>query len=475
MKIRRLADGRVMAGFAGGGRRRLRPARTVRGQAQGLSRATSPRAATELAKEWRTDRALRRLEAHDRPWSTPKNTLLVTGTGDVIQPTDGILGIGSGGNYALAAARALVAHTNSRAAEIVRAVLEIAAGIGIYTNANIVVEDSVLTDFAAPSTTTSTRPEIVDRTGPPHRRPGRRQAGRGHRHPQSLAAAAARPRRLRDEVAPKNILMIGPTGVGKTEIARRLATLTGAPFIKVEATKYTEVGYYGRDVESMVRDLVENAIGLVREQELERVEPEARRRVDERLLDLLAPPPSQLRRRRRLARHSPNATSAPARRCGPCSSAARWNTARVEITIEQKAHADDDHRHGPRQRQMDIDFQGMFEKILPKQRLAPRDDRRRGPPRALRAGMRGADRPGEGQRPGHRAGREPGHHLPRRDRQGRRPARAATAPTSRGRACSATCCRSSRARSSTPATATSAPTTSCSSPPAPSTAPSRAT
>src|SRR6187200_3442643 len=93
---------------------------------------------------------------------------------------------------------------------------------------------------------------------------------------------------MRNEVAPKNILMIGPTGVGKTEIARRLATLTGAPFIKVEATKYTEVGYYGRDVESMVRELVENAIGLVRAKELERVEPEAKKRVEDRLLDLLA-------------------------------------------------------------------------------------------------------------------------------------------------------------------------------------------
>src|SRR5438874_3881777 len=100
------------------------------------------------------------------------------------------------------------------------------------------------------------------------------------------------PEQMRQEVAPKNILMIGPTGVGKTEIARRLAGLTGAPFIKVEATKYTEVGYHGRDVESMVRELVENAIGLVREQELERVEPEAKRRVDERLLDLLAPQPT---------------------------------------------------------------------------------------------------------------------------------------------------------------------------------------
>ena len=77
---------------------------------------------------------------------------------------------------------------------------------------------------------------------------------------------------MRQEVAPKNIMMIGPTGVGKTEIARRLAKLTGAPFIKVEATKYTEVGYYGRDVESMIRELVENAIGLVREEEREKVE-----------------------------------------------------------------------------------------------------------------------------------------------------------------------------------------------------------
>ncbi|MCL2348283.1 MAG: ATP-dependent protease ATPase subunit HslU [Planctomycetaceae bacterium] len=92
---------------------------------------------------------------------------------------------------------------------------------------------------------------------------------------------------MREEIAPKNILMIGPTGVGKTEIARRLATLTGAPFIKVEATKYTEVGYYGRDVESMIRELVENAIGLVRAKEQEKITEEANRRVVERLVDLL--------------------------------------------------------------------------------------------------------------------------------------------------------------------------------------------
>src|SRR5512138_1305732 len=99
------------------------------------------------------------------------------------------------------------------------------------------------------------------------------------------------PEDLQAEIAPKNILMIGPTGVGKTEIARRLAKLTGAPFIKVEATKYTEVGYYGRDVESMVRELVENSIGLVREQEQKGVAEEAKRRVEQRLVELLVPSP----------------------------------------------------------------------------------------------------------------------------------------------------------------------------------------
>jgi ATP-dependent HslUV protease ATP-binding subunit HslU len=92
--------------------------------------------------------------------------------------------------------------------------------------------------------------------------------------------------------------MIGPTGVGKTEIARRLATLTGAPFIKVEATKYTEVGYYGRDVESMVRELVENALGIVRKGEREKVNEEAVRRANDRLVDMLLPPPSKAKRRR---------------------------------------------------------------------------------------------------------------------------------------------------------------------------------
>jgi len=100
------------------------------------------------------------------------------------------------------------------------------------------------------------------------------------------------PPELRDEVAPKNIIMIGPTGVGKTEIARRLARLAQAPFLKVEATKYTEVGYVGRDVESIIRDLTEVAVEMVRQEKAKEVEDKAAQLAEERLLDLLLPPSS---------------------------------------------------------------------------------------------------------------------------------------------------------------------------------------
>jgi len=94
---------------------------------------------------------------------------------------------------------------------------------------------------------------------------------------------------MAQEVTPKNILMIGPTGVGKTEIARRLARLADAPFIKVEATKFTEVGYHGRDVDSMIRDLLDSAINMVRGEMTDTVKPDAEKQVEERLLDLLLP------------------------------------------------------------------------------------------------------------------------------------------------------------------------------------------
>jgi len=108
------------------------------------------------------------------------------------------------------------------------------------------------------------------------------------------------PPELRDEVSPKNIIMVGPTGVGKTEIARRLAKLANAPMVKVEATKYTEVGYVGRDVESMVRDLVDNAISLVRAEKSSEVLERAEKMAEDRILDILLPPPPGVTPRTRI-------------------------------------------------------------------------------------------------------------------------------------------------------------------------------
>ena len=168
---------------------------------------------------------------------------------------------------------------------------------------------------------------------------------------------------MRREVAPKNILMIGPTGVGKTEIARRLARMTGAPFIKVEATKYTEVGYYGRDVESMIRELVENAIGLVRDRERAGVEEEARRRVTERLLSMLAPPPSTVD----TSDDGPNSQERYERtreKIRAMLLAGEMEARTVEITTEQRVMPMMLSATGAEQ--MDIDLQGMFEKIMPR-------------------------------------------------------------------------------------------------------------
>ena len=142
---------------------------------------------------------------------------------------------------------------------------------------------------------------------------------------------------IAEEIMPKNIIMIGPTGVGKTEIARRLAKLTNSPFMKVEASKFTEVGYVGRDVESMIRDLVEIAVDMVREEKLEEVEDRAELNAEERLLDLLLPPsPSPAAGTpgpvavdgTAFPRRARKATTVPGKSCGSSSAKASWTTAR---------------------------------------------------------------------------------------------------------------------------------------------------
>ena len=138
MKIRKLLDGRVLCGFAGSSADAFALLERFEGQLKD-SPNNIPRAATELAKQWRMDKALRQLEAL-LTVTDGRHTLLVSGTGDVIQPTDGIVGIGSGGNYAIAAARGLKKHGTLSAEEIVRESLTIASEIDIYTNSNIVVE-----------------------------------------------------------------------------------------------------------------------------------------------------------------------------------------------------------------------------------------------------------------------------------------------------------------------------------------------
>ncbi len=171
------------------------------------------------------------------------------------------------------------------------------------------------------------------------------------------------PEDLRKDVTPKNIIMIGPTGVGKTEIARRLAQLVGAPFLKVEATKYTEVGYHGRDVESMIRDLTEIAIGMVRQEQRQTVEIKAQERVTERLLDLLLPrsgnwDPENTEENERYQRSRDKLKAR--------LEAGELEDRPVELNVEQKLVPVQIFSNLGME-QMDLDFQNMFERIAPRQ------------------------------------------------------------------------------------------------------------
>src|ERR1700684_4397287 len=170
------------------------------------------------------------------------------------------------------------------------------------------------------------------------------------------------PQQMKQDCSPKNILMIGPTGVGKTEIARRLANLTGAPFIKVEATKFTEVGYHGRDVDSMIRDLLDSSIAMVREEMTQAVMEPAAAQVEQRLLNLLLPGESaggfedadtKIKRghARDKLREQPKA--------------GELENRQIEIQIEQRTGVG---VLGPVGMEMDVEFQSMLEKMMPAKR-----------------------------------------------------------------------------------------------------------
>src|SRR5262245_30229700 len=172
------------------------------------------------------------------------------------------------------------------------------------------------------------------------------------------------PAELRKDVTPKNIILIGPTGVGKTEIARRLANLVGAPFLKIEATKYTEVGYHGRDVESIVRDLAEIASGMVRAEQRRLVETQAKDRVNERLLDLLVPQASGWEP------DSPEENDRNQRTRDKFKAkllAGDLEESLVELQVEQKLVPVQVFGAMGGMEQMEMDLQNMFERIMPKQ------------------------------------------------------------------------------------------------------------
>ncbi|MFC3797816.1 ATP-dependent protease ATPase subunit HslU [Cohnella sp. GCM10012308] len=191
------------------------------------------------------------------------------------------------------------------------------------------------------------------------------------------------PDELRDEVVPKNILMIGPTGVGKTEIARRLAKLVHAPFIKLEATKFTEVGYVGRDVESMIRDLVETSIRMVKEERTEKVKDKAVRAANERLAALLAPSPSKAKTQRNplemLFGGNANAQAEEPDPVDPDLASKRSDILSkiedgklenelVEVEVEDQTPSMMDLFSGPGQEQMGQNMQEMLSQFMPKKR-----------------------------------------------------------------------------------------------------------
>ena len=304
-KVRLAGKDRAVVGFAGGAADALALSERLETKLEAYP-GNVRRAAVELARDWRTDRALRRLEAMLLV-GDPERVLVVSGNGDVIEPDDGMAAIGSGGAYALSCrAGARAPHEARPARNRRRGAAHCLGAVHLHQRPDYGGNAAMKTQSKR-----SANPRAPDRR---HRgvagmadfkaftpREVVSELDRyvvGQREAKRAVAIALRNRwrrtrvaeDLREEIAPKNIIMIGPTGVGKTEIARRIAKLAQAPFLKVEASKFTEVGYVGRDVESIVRDFTELGVSLVFEEEKRSVRAKAEERAEERVLDALLPP-----------------------------------------------------------------------------------------------------------------------------------------------------------------------------------------
>ena len=344
-------------------------------------------------------------------------SLVLTGNGDVLEPEDGLIGIGSGGSYALAAAKALIDVDGLAPRRSPEGHEDRRRDLRLHQRERHHRDPGTAMTALTPREIVSELDRFI--VGQDDAKRAVAIALRNRWRRQQLDEA------LREEVLPKNILMIGPTGCGKTEIARRLAQLAQAPFLKVEATKFTEVGYVGRDVESIVRDLVEVALKLTREPPAQggRGPGRAQRR------GAGARRPGRHRGQPRDARQVPP----------PACATASSPTGRSTSTSRRAAARPADLRHpghagrpdGHAQPRRDV-RQGV--RATHQAQEADRGPELRG---ADRRGERQAARPGAGDPRGavrHRAER---HRLPRRDRQDQRP-RGPRAPTSAARACSAT-------------------------------------
>ena len=335
---------RSIAGFAGSAADGIALFERLEGklkEASGNLHARRRRAGQGVAHRSRAAPA--RGDARRRRRASAPSSL--SGTGDVIEPDGGVVAIGSGGPYALAAARALVETTTLCAARDRRArAQDRRRDLHLHQPATSRSRSCRCRCEIPRALTPRAIVEELDRYIV------------GQRAAKRAVAIALRNRwrrqqvapELRDEIAPKNIIMIGPTGVGKTEIARRLAKLVPAPFLKVEASKFTEVGYVGRDVDSIVRDLVEISVKLVKDEEQAKVRARAREAAEEKLLDLLLPRPRRAHAaagraadpaagvdgRPAAARSARRATS-----CASCCAPASSTTARSRSTSPSRSTA----------------------------------------------------------------------------------------------------------------------------------------